>query len=96
MHIRRLMGYHASGSTQTVELYARDTWNHPMRILGAIIQEIRSKKFMPDKSHAEQFAEGYEPFKAQFEADLPTATKTPQAATGDTDDETVTHEAEEL
>ena len=69
--IRRRMGYHASGRAQCVELYARNTWTHPMRILGAVLEEIRSGIFRPDRTHSERYLPGYEPFQIVFDCQVP-------------------------
>ena len=68
--VRRLLGYHASGRQQCVDLYARDTWSHPMRILGSVLHEIRVGLFRPDNSHSQRYEEGYHPFGA-FTAEMP-------------------------
>lgn len=60
--IRRVLGYHASGRQQMVELYARTAWSHPMRVLAAVLKEIRAKKFRPDESHSRRYADDYDPF----------------------------------
>ena len=71
--IRRIMGYHASGRAQCVELYSRESWTHPMRILGTILEEIRRNLFMPDETQSRRYADGYDPFAIPIHDQLPTA-----------------------
>jgi len=80
--LRRMLGYHASGRQECVELYSRENWSAPMRVLGCILHEIREGIFFPDKEYGHRFRKGYEPFKVKFDDPLPElAKKVPEPKT---------------
>jgi len=46
-----------------------------MRILGAVLEEIRLGIFMPDNTHSERYLPGYEPFQIVFDCQVPALPK---------------------
>ena len=80
-HIRRLLGYHATGSDQVVELYARDALAHPMVILKSVMNEIRDGLFMPDNMIHERYAPGFSPFTNSASGSRIAPLRTPTTST---------------
>ena len=54
---RRLLGYHAHPTDKTIDSYGRDVMAGPLRDLEAVLEDIRSGKFLPDCTRSGAFVE---------------------------------------
>lgn len=58
---RRLLGYHSAGRDKSMLVYSRDSMSWPVRLMEGMIDDIRSKTFIPDASRSGYFPQGGAP-----------------------------------
>ena len=54
---RRMLGYHVAPGDRSMETYARDAMARPLRLLDAVLEDIRLKKFDPDATRSGAFVQ---------------------------------------